>query len=59
MSEYRYSYEQKGPRFYIYDGGDKIAEVTAFNDNAKEIAKNIVYSMNMRDRYLKKNNLKH
>lgn len=54
----RYSYELRGQRYYIYDGDKKIADVSAYGSEALEIAKNITYSLNMRDRWLVKKNRK-
>lgn len=52
MREYRYTYELRGSRFYIYDGGNKIAEISAYGDEAREIANNMVRALNARDRWL-------
>lgn len=54
----RYSYELRGQRYCIYDHDKKIADVSAYGPEAKEIAKNIAYSLNMRDRWLVKNKRK-
>lgn len=53
MSEQKYSYERRGFTFSIYnEEGTKIAEVYGPAEKRQENARNIVNSLNMRDRWL-------
>lgn len=53
MSEQKYSYEHRGFSYSIYNSkGTKIAEVCGSATERQENARNIVNSLNMRDRWL-------
>lgn len=54
MNEQTYSYERRRGTISIYNGeGTKIAEVCGPVENRLENARDIVNSLNMRDRWLK------
>ena len=52
MSPYRYTYELRGTIYCIYDRDNKIAEIKAIGDTAKQIANNMVRALNARERWL-------
>lgn len=53
MKGYRYVYELRGDKTCIYDRDKKIAEISAYGEEAKDIANNMVRALNSRDFWLK------